>query len=216
MVKSSCIATLPLLRGIVESKKNSFDKMHPILTPIQPSLAALTSRISCSSRVSPDFFRNPKTRHTGRASLHSQIRRNFELPSLLLTFKTPIFNRFQNSLDLFSITIIITISPPIELTPLNRPPQNLLPPHPFHILHPIQPKQLPRQPLSPTFPHKIHQAQRSRRFLRMKFRLTKRYSMSGNCALQSSRGDGFFCRIENVTRGSSGALRRERGSVDGS
>lgn len=209
MVKGSCIATLPLLR-IIESKENSFDKMHPILTPIQPSLTNLTSRISCSSRISPDFFRNPKTRHTGRASLHSQIRRNFELPSLLLTFKTPIFNRFQNSLDLF------TISPPIELTPLNRPPQNLLPPHPFHILHPIQPKQLPRQPLSPTFPHKIDQAQRSRSFLRMKFRLTKRYSMSGNCALQSSRGDGFFCRIENVTRGSSGALRRERGSVDGS
>lgn len=190
--------------------------MHPILTPIQPTLTNLTSRISCSSRVSPDFFRNPKTRHTGRASLHSQIRRNFELPSLLLTFKTPIFNRFQNSLDLFSMTITITISPPIELTPLNRPPQNLLPPHPFHILHPIQPKQLPRQPLSPTFPHKIDQAQRSRRFLRMKFRLTKRYSMSGNCALQSSRGDGFFCRIENVTRGSSGALRRQRGPVDGS
>lgn len=213
MVKSSCIATLPLLRGIVESKKNSFDKMHPILTPIQPSLTALTSNISSSGRISPDFFRNPKTRHTGRASLHSQIRRNFELPSLLLTFKTPIFNRFQNSLDLFST---ITISPPIELTPLNRPPQNLLPPHPFHIFHPIQPKQLPRQPLSPTFPHKIHQAQRSRRFLRMKFRLTKRYSMSGNCALQSSRGDGFFCRIENVTRGSSGALRRERRPVDGS
>lgn len=188
--------------------------MHPILTPIQPSLTALTSRISCSSsRISPDFFRNPKTRHTGRASLHSQIRRNFELPSLLLTFKTPIFNRFQNSLDLFSI---ITISPPIETTPLNRPPQNLLPPHAFHILHPIQPKQLPRQPLSPTFPHKIDQAQRSRRFLRMKFRLTKRYSMSDNCALQSSRGDGFFCRIENVTRGSSGALRGQRGPVDGS
>lgn len=187
--------------------------MHPILTPIQPSFTALTSRISCSSRISPDFFRNPKTRHTGRASLHSQTRRNFKLPSLLLTFKTPIFNRFQNSLDLFSI---ITISPPIETTPLNRPPQNLLPPHPFHIFHPIQPKQLPRQPLSPTFPHKIDQAQRRRSFLRMKFRLTKRYSMSGNCALQSSRGDGFFCRIENVTRGSSGALRRECGSVDGS
>lgn len=187
--------------------------MHPILTPIQPSLTALTSSISSSSRISPDFFRNPKTRHTGRASLHSQIRRNFELPSLFLTFKTPIFNRFQNSLDLFST---ITISPPIELTPLNRPPQNLLPPHPFHILHPIQPKQLPRQPLSPTFAHKIHQAQRSRRFLRMKFRLTKRYSMSSNCALQSSRGDGFLGRIENVTRGSSGALRRERRPVDGS
>lgn len=191
--------------------------MHPILTPIQPTLTNLTSGIiSSSSRISPDFFRNPKTRHTGRASLHSQIRRNFELPSLLLTFKTPIFNRFQNSLDLFSITITITISPPIETTPLNRPPQNLLPPHPFHILHPIQPKQLPRQPLSPTFPHKIDQAQRSRSFLRMKFRLTKRYSMSGDCALQSSRGDGFLCRIENVTRGSSGALRRERRPVDGS
>lgn len=40
--------------------------------------------------------------------------------------------------------------------------------------------------------------------------------MSGNCALQSSRGDGFLGRIENVTRGSSGALRRERGPVDGS